>query len=49
MLADALSWRGKELSNVKPGLQRSLQLFPLIAPKNTGLGSENGSDCEHVP
>jgi hypothetical protein len=33
MLADALSWSGKELSNVKPGSQRSLQIFSRITPK----------------
>jgi hypothetical protein len=54
MLADALSWSGKELSNVKPGSQRSLQIFPRIAPKRWGWGdgcreSANGSGCEHVP
>jgi hypothetical protein len=39
MLADALSWSGKELSNVKPGSQRSLQIFPRIALKRWGLGA----------
>ena len=38
-LADALSWSGKKLSNVKPGSQRSLQIFPRIAPKRWGLGA----------
>jgi hypothetical protein len=39
MLADALSLSGKELSNVKPGSQRSLQIFPRIALKRWGLGA----------